>query len=98
GRVGADRTSLAAMRARLHALNPAAQVLDAAAGEAEAPRPRNCGLYDPASKIPDVKRWLAAEAYADTHHHPARDPNRHDDHIRAFALTALQAIPAGAFE
>jgi len=98
GRVGADRTSLAALRARLHALNPAAQVLDAAAGEAEAPRLLNCGLYDPASKIPDVKRWLAAEAYADTHHHHARDPNRHDDHIRAFALTALQAIPAGAFE
>jgi G3E family GTPase len=98
GRVGGDRTSPAALRARLQALNPAAHVLDAAAGEADASRLLNCGLYDPASKIPDVKRWLATEAYADTHRHHARDPNRHDDHIRAFALTASQAIPAGAFE
>jgi G3E family GTPase len=95
-----DRTSLNALRARLHALNPAAPVLDAARGEADASRMLNCGLYDPANKIPDVTRWLAVEAYADSHHHHGhdRDPNRHDAHIRAFALTMAQAIPAGAFE
>jgi G3E family GTPase len=100
GRVGADRPSLDALRARLHALNPAAHVLDAAAGEADASRILNCGLYDPANKIPDVKRWLAVEAYAGSHHHHSHDhdPNRHDAHIRAFALTTPQAIPAGAFE
>ncbi len=101
---GADRTSLDALRTRLHALNPAAHVLDAAAGEADAPRLLNCGLYNPADKIPDVKRWLAIEAYGDSHQHRgperghAHDPNRHDDHIRAFALTTPDAIPAGAFE
>jgi G3E family GTPase len=105
----ADRTALDALRARLHALNPAAHVLDAAAGEADAPRLLNCGLYNPAGKIPDVTRWLAVEAYGDPHHdhvqvhgHGHRghthDPNRHDDHIRAFALTTPDAIPAGAFE
>src|SRR6266849_1379757 len=96
----ADRTSLNALRARLHALNPAAHVLDAAAGEADVSRILNCGLYDPANKIPDVRRWLAVEAYADSHHHHGHDhdPNRHDAHIRAFALTSPQAIPAGAFE
>jgi G3E family GTPase len=107
----ADRASLEALRARLHALNPAAHVLDAAAGEADAPRLLNCGLYNPASKIPDVKRWLAIEAYGDSRQHHvhehghahqnrgnAHDPNRHDDHIRAFALTTPDAIPAGAFE
>jgi G3E family GTPase len=100
GKVGADRISLDALRARLHVLNPAAPVLDAAAGEADASRILNCGLYDPASKIPDVKRWLAVEAYADSHHHHGRDHdrNRHDAHIRAFALTTPQTIPAGAFE
>jgi G3E family GTPase len=99
GRVGADRTSLNALRARLHALNPAAPVLDAARGEADASRMLNCGLYDPANKIPDVARWLAVEAYAGSHHHSRdHDPNRHDAHIRAFALTTAQAIPAGAFE
>jgi len=100
GGEGADRTSVNALRARLHALNPAAHVLDAAAGEADASRILNCGLYDPANKIPDVKRWLAVEAYGDSHHHHRHDHdrNRHDAHIRAFALTAPQAIPAGAFE
>jgi G3E family GTPase len=103
GAVGPDRASLDELRARLHALNPAAPVLDAAAGEADASRILNCGLYDPANKIPDVKRWLAAEAYADSHgphghHGHDHNRNRHDAHIRAFALTTPQAIPAGAFE
>jgi len=95
-----QRASLTALRARLHALNPAAPVLDAAAGEADAAHILNCGLYDPANKIPDVKRWLAAEAYAHSHHRHGHDhdPNRHDAHIRSFALTSPQAISAGAFE
>jgi G3E family GTPase len=96
------QASLDALRARLRALNPAAHILDAAAGEADASRILNCGLYDPASKIPDVRRWLAAEAYADSHHHDhhghEHDPNRHDAHIRAFALTTPEVIAAGAFE
>lgn len=57
------------IRARLHALNPAAPILDAAKGEAKAGRILNSGLYDPERKIPDVKRWLAEEAYADAHDH-----------------------------
>jgi G3E family GTPase len=100
GRAGAEQVALDTLRARLHALNPAAPVLDAAAGEAEASRILNCGLYDPANKIPDVRRWLAVEKYPQAPHHHGhdRDPNRHDAHIRAFALTAQQAIAAGAFE
>jgi len=53
--------------ARLHALNPAAPVLDAAANEATAGRLLACGLFDPERKIPDVKCWLAEEAYAQPH-------------------------------
>src|SRR5215472_3579940 len=68
-----QRASLTALRARLHALNPAAPVLDAAAGEADAAHILNCGLYDPAGKIPDVERWLAAEAYGGSHHHHGHD-------------------------
>lgn len=98
GRVAAEQGALAALRARLHALNPAAPVLDAAAGEADASRILNCGLYDPANKIPDVSRWLAVETYADTQHHHDHDPTRHDAHIRAFALTTQQAAPASAFD
>ena len=66
------RATRAHRRAALHALNPAAPILDAAKGEATADRLLGCGLYDPARKIPDVNKWLAAEAYADAHAHHAR--------------------------
>jgi G3E family GTPase len=87
--------------ARLRALNPAASILDAAKGDATAERLLNCGLYDPERKIPDVKKWLAAEAYADAHgdhHDHYHDVNRHDAHIGAFMLTSDAAIPAGTLE
>lgn len=50
--------------ARLRAINPAAPVLDAAAGEAVPGRLLECGLFNAASKSPDVRAWLAEEAYA----------------------------------
>ena len=90
-----------ALLARLRTLNPAAPILDAAAGEANAARLLDCGLYDAANKIPDVKRWLAEEAYVaahDNHQGHRHDPNRHDERIRAFTLAADTPIPAGTFE
>src|SRR6185503_15689183 len=88
----------AGIRARLKALNPAAPILDAAKGEASADKILGSGLFDPARKIPDVKKWLAAEAYADApaqehahhhgHNHGALDRNRHDAHIASFVLTS----------
>ncbi len=93
---------------RLKALNPAAAVLDAAQGEAGADRLLNCGLYDPSRKIPDVGRWLAAEAHEAGHahghghdhhgHHHHHDINRHDEHIGSFVLRTDKAIPAGALD
>jgi G3E family GTPase len=111
-RIVLSKTDLAAadeterLLGRLRALNPAATVLDAAnvtnLGEATADRLLNCGLYDPARKIPDVKKWLAAEAYADAHSHGHghhhHDVNRHDDHIVSFVLTADKPIPAGTLD
>ena len=94
----ADDDQRARIIERLRALNPAATILDAAKGEASADRLLNCGLYDPEKKIPDVRKWLAAEAYADAHHHHQHDVNRHDDHIRAFVLASETAIPAGTLE
>jgi G3E family GTPase len=95
----ADDAQRERIMARLRALNPAAPILDAAKGEATAERLLACGLYEPERKIPDVKKWLASEAYADgpAHHHH-HDRNRHDQHIGAFVLTADAAIPAGTLE
>jgi G3E family GTPase len=96
----AQVAALPTLLLRLRALNPAAPILDAAKGEAVAERLLDCGLYDPATKTPDVRRWLATEAYtdADDHGGHAHDPNRHDAHIRAFCLSTEAAIPASAFE
>jgi G3E family GTPase len=96
----ARRAAKEALAGRLRALNPAAPILDAAAGEATAARLLDCGLYDPGRKIPDVRRWLAEEAYAahDHDHAHDHDPNRHDARIRAVTLAADQAIPAASFE
>src|SRR5262249_40303585 len=94
GRAAADT-----LRQRLRDLNPAAPILDAQAGEATAPKLFDCGLYDPERKIPDVKRWLAAEAYASEHHHDHHhDRNRHDDHIRAFSIVSDAAVPAATLD
>ncbi|HET9617382.1 MAG TPA: GTP-binding protein [Pseudolabrys sp.] len=100
--------------ARLKALNPAAPVLDAAKGEAAPEQLLNAALYDPERRIPDVKRWLAAEAYADArahhphdhghghahhgHDHAHLDRNRHDDHIGSFVIVSEQPMPAGTLE
>jgi G3E family GTPase len=96
--------------ARIKALNPAAPVLDAVKGEATAERLLNAGLYDPERRIPDVKRWLATEAYADTpahhrhghaqdhHGHDHLDRSRHDDHIGSFVIATDQPVPGGTLE
>ena len=94
---------------RLRALNPAAPILDSAQGEATPERLLNCGLFDPARKIPDVKKWLAEEAYADPHAHRHAgddhphdhrhlDRNRHDAHVASFVLTSEEPLPAGTMQ
>lgn len=77
----ADAKHVSPLRQRMHDLNPAAAILDAAKGEATAAHLLDCGLYDPARKIPDVTKWLAAEAYADAHRHEHKHGHGHDhDH------------------
>jgi G3E family GTPase len=90
------REAAAQLRERLVALNPAAPLIEAAG--ASVAQLIDCGLYDAERKIPDVKRWLAEEAYAHDDHHHHHDVNRHDDKIRAFTLASERAIPFSAFE
>jgi G3E family GTPase len=93
----ADTSRRERIVARLRALNPSAPILDAANAEATPDRLLGSGLYNPDKKIPDVKKWLAAEAYAGDHHH-SHDANRHDEHIGSFVLTTDEAISAGTLE
>ena len=89
----ADADGLAALEARLTALNPAAPQIQVAHGEVDPDRLFGAGLYDPETKTADVRRWLAAEAYGErdrnhAHDHDhGHDPNRHGDRIHAFTLT-----------
>lgn len=93
----ADTSQRERIVARLRALNPSAPILDAANAEATPDRLLGSGLYNPDKKIPDVKKWLAAEAYAGDHHH-SHDANRHDEHIGSFVLTTDEAISAGTLD
>jgi G3E family GTPase len=63
------------LRTRLKKLNPGVVLLDAAKGEATAGALLDAGIYDPDRKIPDVRRWLNAEAFA------ARGADEHSDHV-----------------
>lgn len=100
----AQAEAIAALKARLAALNPTALQLGAATADVD--QLFNIGLYDPDQKIPDVRRWLNAEALNDAHghahhahhahEHHAHDVNRHDARIRAFALRHPTPVPVAA--
>jgi G3E family GTPase len=93
-RIVLSKTDLAdppELRARLRRLNPGAPLLAAVHGEIDAAVLLHAGLFDPDSKLPDVRGWLDAEAFADAHHHH-HDPNRHDARIAAFCLTFDQPL------
>lgn len=87
---------LAPIRKRIAALNPAAPVIDARTVSPD--RLFGGGPYDPASKGPDVLKWLAAEAYEDDHHHHDEDLNRHDAHISASAFIRDGAMRQAAID
>jgi G3E family GTPase len=68
--------------ARIKALNPGAPVIEARNGEIEPAAILHAGLFDPSGKIPDVRRWLDAEAFDGGEHR-----HRHDRHVHAFCIT-----------
>jgi G3E family GTPase len=97
---------------RVRAVNPAAAMINAAAGEVPASAVIGRGLFDLDGKVADVRGWLnaeaveAAERQGHEHHHGsgahshyhAHDVNRHDATIRAFCLTSDEPIRRGAFD
>ncbi|MGK6313216.1 CobW family GTP-binding protein [Neorhizobium sp. DT-125] len=77
----ADAAQVAALKSRLAALNPRAPVVDGDDAEAGTASILENGLYDPATKIADVDRWLHDELANDHHAHEHHDHQHHDhDH------------------
>lgn len=80
----ADAGTIAAITQRLLALNPRAPITDGDAADAGSATMLVNGLYDPATKIADVDRWLKDEmaAAGDHHHHHdhAHDHGHHHGH------------------
>ncbi|WP_421871103.1 CobW family GTP-binding protein [Pararhizobium sp.] len=70
-----------ALKVRLRALNPRAPMIDGDLPEAGKAELFHCGLYDPATKIADVGRWLQDDAVADHHEH---DHDHDHDHDHAY--------------
>jgi G3E family GTPase len=84
-------TDIAALTARLQALNPGAPIDRAA----EAAIGRGLifagGAFDPGSRRFDAERWLHAAAYDESHHHS-------DDRIETFCLVREQPIEWDGFK
>jgi G3E family GTPase len=78
----ATEQALSSLEDRLKILNPAAPLLRAVQGEIDPAMLFDAGLFNPATKSPDVGRWLKAEAYADdhNHHHHHDDDDGHGHH------------------
>ncbi len=108
----ADFTQVEVLHARLRQLNPGAPIIRAVDGIVDPDAILDAGLFNDKDKIPDVFKWLNAEAYADlrrerdrklgigddhAHHH--HDVNRHDDRIQAFVFIRDEPVswPALAF-
>ena len=96
-----------ALKARLAALNPRAPLIDGDTPLAGKGELFHCGLYDPATKIADVGRWLQDEAHHDhdhcdhdhhDHHHHHHDANRHGADIRSFGIVHDRPIDPMALE
>ncbi|TLX03703.1 GTP-binding protein [Rhizobium sp. MHM7A] len=61
--------AMAELEQRLRVLNPRAAMMDADGAEAGSAAVLVNGLYDPATKIADVGRWLQDEDAHEAHHH-----------------------------
>lgn len=99
---------LAALEARLAALNRVAPLLRAVSGGIAPAALLGAGGFATAGRIPEVAAWLAAEAqghgshahhhdhdhdHGHDHDHDHHDPNRHDAGIHAFGLTFDEPLP-----
>ncbi|WP_095084925.1 CobW family GTP-binding protein [Mesorhizobium sophorae] len=96
-----DPDELETLRARLRQINPGADLLDVADTKTGVAALFDCGLYNPATKSADVRRWLG-EAH-DHHHHDGHDHEHdhghgHDQRVRSYSLVHDGPVPFSAIE
>jgi G3E family GTPase len=87
----AEPAELATLSRRLRRTNPGALQIEVEHGHIDAMQVLGCGLYDPAGKSADVRRWLAEEKVRAEHDKWQRDlhvhdVNRHDALVHSFVL------------
>ena len=92
----ACENGLAALHARLRAINPGAPILTAYHGDIEPEELFDAGPFVPGEAAdPGLDRWLGGTEVAHAHHvHPA---GVHDDGVRALSLTAEAPIEIHRF-
>ncbi|RUU92050.1 MULTISPECIES: GTP-binding protein [unclassified Mesorhizobium] len=105
-----DPNELEMLRARLRQINPGAELLDAGDTGTGVAALFDCGLYNPATKSADVRRWLGEEAAHDHHHHDHDHHDghdhehghdhghRHDSRVRSYSLVHDGPVPFSAIE
>jgi G3E family GTPase len=86
---------LAALEARLAALNPGAPRIRSAHGDADPGRLLDTGLHRGGGRLADAGSWLNAGAYRRAGAQPAA---AHDPHVSAFAWFADRPVAWAAFE
>ncbi|WP_137930673.1 CobW family GTP-binding protein [Mesorhizobium comanense] len=103
--LAADAADLGTLRRRLRQINPGAELLDAGDAGTGVAALFDCGLYNPATKSADVRRWLGEEAAHDHHghghdgHDHGHDHgHRHDERVRTHSLVHDGPVPFSAIE
>ena len=93
----AEADQVADLRARLAALNPAAEIIEMGEETEAASALLIQDVHDEGTRTAEVGRWLQAESDGWEHHHDAaHDPNRHGD-IAALVLTADEPLDWASF-
>ena len=96
-----DAATVEAVKREIAALNPRASIVDIDTPGLVGPALLANGLYDPGSKIPDVRRWLQEETHDhhdhghhhdhEHHHHGHDHGHYHHDHQHAHDVTRHDA-------
>lgn len=94
-----DPHELETLRVRLRQINPGADLLDVADKKTGVAALFDCGLYNPATKSADVRRWLG-EAHDHDHHdgHDHEHDHGHDQRVRSYSLVHDGPVPFSAIE